>query len=1064
MEKYDVEDVLKWMASSQVTEPLTLDDTGFVLPDELSFYNDEYNHYASDKEGRRAGWFEGAFETVVAESEEQPLQGEVRTSKTEHSQVDILPSEWTEFAVMIPDHKGIPRNYSFAERPYLPTPYDIQCYRMLLMCGRQVEKCVVPETIVYRENGEPVEIRHIALGDKVMSYNDVTHRVEAREVIFVSKRIYRECLRIRTSLGAILTVGADHPIRQWGYWTKAHRLRNGDMVLTTGQLPVSTQDESIPDGMVHLIAIHALYGRTGYAWVVCAKEDVEAIRAAYEEQGVRFLRIVTERSNTCTCAFSSLALRKRLESVGMGLRLGKHAKRLLPPVVFSLPLEQRRKLLYWLFAYSKSVAAVRRGTENGYNVTFRHTSEGMAKQVQALFWSVGVLTRLNREMIGTGHYLPRYCLRVIGEESLRYVMEEMGFRNLLSEEYDAGVIKESLNSGRRRVDRDIGLDFQLLYHTRVGDLDPSDEPHQHGLSLSFHTNTTADAVAPHIAYFRARPTYFDQRELDKICHVISSKEFYWDYVVQIDEVGIKECIDISVEGTHSFIAEGVVTHNSTLLGNSILARMAITPHFRALYVSPTHEQTKTFRRDRIGDPISLSPVYQSYLIPGKSNNMSLVKFINFAQLVLRYAYLTADRVRGIPADAVYIDEIQDILTANLPVIEECAGHANPLLKMFVYSGTPKTYDNTIESLWSTRSTQNEWAVPSEARRIFDMKPGDAKDRAHEYYWNVPLDEGNIGLEGLVCKTYGGRINPRHPDARWVSMNPNIRNHPRLEPFESFRIPQLMVPWIQWSEILDKQESYPRSRFYNEVLALPFDAGTRPLRMSDLMDASRSDLRMLVALNAIARAVAGKQVFFGIDWGTGENTYTVLTIGSYLGGVGSQHNFTIFYFHRFTGPELDPELQMQTIHNYIALFKPVLVGVDYGGGFDRNKFLINRYGPQRIVRYQYIGGHGSTSRRPKILFDGTKGRYMLERTEVMSDFFNAIREGKIDFPMWEDWSEPYAQDFLSIFSEYNEVTRTTRYDVGPEKTDDAFHSALYCFFVSQIMYPRPDIVRPTLERA
>lgn len=90
--------------------------------------------------------------------------------------------------------------------------------------------------------------------------------------------------------------------------------------------------------------------------------------------------------------------------------------------------------------------------------------------------------------------------------------------------------------------------------------------------------------------------------------------------------------------------------------------------------------------------------------------------------------------------------------------------------------------------------------------------------------------------------------------------------------------------------------------------------------------------------------------------------------------------------------------------------------------------------------------------------------MLERTEVMSDFFNAIREGKIDFPMWEDWSEPYAQDFLSIFSEYNEVTRTTRYDVGPEKTDDAFHSALYCFFVSQIMYPRPDIVRPTLERA
>ncbi len=45
------------------------------------------------------------------------------------------------------------------------------------------------------------------------------------------------------------------------------------------------------------------------------------------------------------------------------------------------------------------------------------------------------------------------------------------------------------------------------------------------------------------------------------------------------------------------------------------------------------------------------------------------------------------------------------------------------------------------------------------------------------------------------------------DCVWAAMNP----HPNVEkPYEGYRIPQLMVPWMEWAEILDKQRKYLES--------------------------------------------------------------------------------------------------------------------------------------------------------------------------------------------------------------------------------------------------------------
>jgi len=540
---------------------------------------------------------------------------------------------------------------------------------------------------------------------------------------------------------------------------------------------------------------------------------------------------------------------------------------------------------------------------------------------------------------------------------------------------------------------------------------------------------------------------------------IDPEQFFYDVgpsqfaetAIRIPEAG--RISDFSFEGreylrrvydckaTKVLLVCGRQVEKSTTIGNRLLCYSALTNNFRSLYVAPSAEQAKVFSTDRIKDVIECSPLLKAYTTTKINQAVFFKKFINFSQIRLRYAYLTADRVRGIPADLVCIDELQDVLVDNIPIIEQCAFHSS--YKLFTYSGTPKSEDNTIAHYWHQFSTQNEWVVPCE-------RHGTPKDSS-SWHWNV-LGEKNIGKEGLVCDKCGELISARHPLAKWASLNPvNATNKDKVT-FEGYRIPQIMVPWVDWQEMLEAQEHYPRAQFMNEKLGLSYDSGVRPITRAQLQACSKPHIK-LGDIEHFKRIAQGRQVYAGVDWGTGEQTYTVICFGGYLGAG----NFSIFWIHRFTGPDLEPDRQLDLISQMISQLQVQIVGVDYGGGFHPNKTLIQRFGPQKILKYQY-----NPRQKKMIYWEPNLQRYMCHRSEVMSALFTAFKKKMIDLPAWDDFADPHGKDILNIFSEYNNRIRMEEFKHSPGKTDDSFHSILYCLLASMIQHPRPDILRPTKE--
>jgi hypothetical protein len=206
-----------------------------------------------------------------------------------------------------------------------------------------------------------------------------------------------------------------------------------------------------------------------------------------------------------------------------------------------------------------------------------------------------------------------------------------------------------------------------------------------------------------------------------------------------------------------------------------------------------------------------------------------------------------------------------------------------------------------------------------------------------------------------------------------------------------------------------------------------------------------------------RALGHSQpIYMGIDWGTGECAYTVVTLATYV-----DMKFRVFYVHRCVAELIDPEPQLEFICALVRRFNVRVIGTDYGGGFDRNDHLMRKFGAQRLVKFQYMA-----RAKKKVEWDPRLLRFKCHRTEEMSDCFNAIKRDQIEFPRWEEFhaegKAPYAIDMLNIYSQYNETLKMIQYMHAPDKPDDTFHSLVYCLLGSMIIQPRPDIITPRRE--
>ena len=97
--------------------------------------------------------------------------------------------------------------------------------------------------------------------------------------------------------------------------------------------------------------------------------------------------------------------------------------------------------------------------------------------------------------------------------------------------------------------------------------------------------------------------------------------------------------------------------------------------FRTLYVTPLYEQIRRFSNNYVRPFIDRSPIKPLWSGTSTENSVLQRSFKNLSMMIFSFALMDADRVRGISADKVAIDEVQDMDPDHLPIIREVMSHS-----------------------------------------------------------------------------------------------------------------------------------------------------------------------------------------------------------------------------------------------------------------------------------------------------------------------------------------------------------------------------------------------------
>jgi replicative DNA helicase len=250
-------------------------------------------------------------------------------------------------------------------------------------------------------------------------------------------------------------------------------------------------------------------------------------------------------------------LRRWLEELGLWGRAAKD--KFLPDIIFRAPSEELALFLNRLFATDGWATVLASGqAQVGYSTV----SEKLARQVQHLLLRFGVVAALCERSVRYGEARrPAFQLNITEPGSIRAFIEGIG---IFGKETAVGRVARVLDGRRRHANRDLipREAWGLIDKARGGESWASLSRRMgFGPGHNLHVGTRALS--------RDRMSRFAEALDDQWLRDLSESDVYWDRIVSIEPIGMEQVYDLTIPGTHNFVANDVCVHNTAMALNAI---------------------------------------------------------------------------------------------------------------------------------------------------------------------------------------------------------------------------------------------------------------------------------------------------------------------------------------------------------------------------------------------------------------------------------------------------------------------------------------------------------------
>jgi replicative DNA helicase len=366
---------------------------------------------------------------------------------------------------------------------------------------------------------------------------------------------------LRLASGRRVKASANHPFLTVDGWRPLEELTVGDRLAVPRELPAPTRTRSWPEPEVvmlaHLLGDGCFVSRQPLHYTSADPANLEAVEQAAAHFGVTPRRVAQD---TWTHVYLPAPFRlthgKRNPIAawldGMGLFGLRSYEKFIPAEVFSLPDHQIALFLHHLWATDGSV---RRDGRRG-RIHYASSSRRLVGDLQSLLLRLGIRGRVKR--VQKEGYRPGYHLYPYGAENQLRFLDLVGVHGARGAAVEplATILRLVLPMANTNVDT-IPREIWTAVQTRMREAGVTTRALQAGIGTQY-CGSTLYKTAPG----RARPArgagVLDDDRLARL----AGSDVFWDAIVAIEPLGEEPVYDATVLGTHNFIADGVVVHNS----------------------------------------------------------------------------------------------------------------------------------------------------------------------------------------------------------------------------------------------------------------------------------------------------------------------------------------------------------------------------------------------------------------------------------------------------------------------------------------------------------------------
>lgn len=424
-----------------------------------------------------------------------------------------------------------------------------------------LRECVTGDTPVVLADGRRVPIRELVGQRPRVLAVDERQKVVAAEAEVVWSVGCRPVFEVSTASGRVLRATAQHRVLTGEGWKTVAEIGPGARLAIARRLPVDGSEARWQDSELvllgHLVGDGSYLKHQPLRYTTASEENSALVRSAAESMG----SVVTRhagRGNWHQLVIAGNGDRWHPRGVGAWLKsLGifgqrSHEKR-LPAPVFGLPDEQVALLLRHLWATDGSIH-VRSHGRGGDRVHFATSSEQLARDVAALLLRLGIVARI-RSVAQPGARRV-FSVDVSGSEQQQVFLARVGAVGPRRSQAEA--------LARRLVEREPGTNVDTLplaCFAEVRRLMRARGVTTRGMAA---IRGTAYGGSSHFRFAPSRATLGDYARLldsDELRQWAES-DLFWDRIVSIAPCGEEEVFDITVPGPSSWLADGLVSHNS----------------------------------------------------------------------------------------------------------------------------------------------------------------------------------------------------------------------------------------------------------------------------------------------------------------------------------------------------------------------------------------------------------------------------------------------------------------------------------------------------------------------